>query len=74
MQVYVETVDENPRKIFEQKLHLTNQQQDEMLTKKAGTYFDWAPNTQNYFSFVDTNPKKDNEFSELIKQLTDEKK
>ncbi len=75
LQVYVETVDESPRKIFEQKLHLTKQQQDEMLTKKSGTYFDWAPNTQNYFSHVDSNPskynKKDNELTDLIKKLTE---
>jgi hypothetical protein len=69
LQVHVETVDGNSRKIFEQKLHLTREQQDEMLTKKAGTYFDWAPNTQNYFSHINANPKTDNEFPDLIKKL-----
>lgn len=67
LQVYVETVDENPRKIFEQTFHLTKEQQDEMLIKKVGVYFDWAPNTQNYFSHVDQNPKKDNELPVLLK-------
>jgi len=70
LQVYVETVDENSKKIFEQKLHLTKEQQDEMLIKKVGTYFDWAPNTQSYFSHIDHNPKKDNELPDLIKKLT----
>lgn len=65
LEVYVETVDEIPRKIFEQKLHLTKKQQGEMLTKTTGTYFDWAPNTQDYFSHVDDKPLKD-----IIKQLT----
>jgi hypothetical protein len=73
LQVYVETVDENPRKIFEQELHLSKEQHDEMLSKKAGTYFDWAPNTQNYFSHVDTSPKKDKELLGLIEQLTNDK-
>ena len=70
LQVYVETVDKKSRKIFEQKLHLTKDQQDEMLIKKAGTYFDWAPNTQSYFSHIDSNPNKDNELHTIIKKLT----
>jgi hypothetical protein len=74
LQVYVETVDENPKMIFEQNLHLTKQQQDEMANKKAGTYFDWAPNTQNYFSHVDINPKKEKELLDIITQLATETK
>ena len=71
LEVYTETVDQSPQKIFEQKLHLTKSQQDEMLIKKSGTYFDWAPNTQNYFSHVDSKPAKDNELSDIIKKLTE---
>lgn len=74
LQVYVETVDESPKMIFEQRLQLTKQQQDEMISKTAGTYFDWAPNTQNYFSHVDTNPKKDKEMLDILTQLTGDKK
>ena len=74
LQVFIETVDEIPRMIFEQKLHLTKQQQEQMTSKTAGTYFDWAPNTQNYFSHVDTKPKKDKELLDIITQLTDDKK
>jgi len=73
LQIYVETVDENSKKIFEQNLHLTKSQQDEMSTKNAGTYFDWAPNTQNYFSHVDEHPKKDKELFDLIEKLADDK-
>ena len=73
LHVYVEAVNERPRKIFEQKLHLTKVQQDEMINKNGGTYFDWAPNTQNYFSHVDANQKKDKELTQLLKKLTDDK-
>jgi len=74
LQVYVVAGDENPKKIFEQKLHLTKEQQDEMLTKKAGTYFDWVPATQNYSSHVSTNPKRENELLDILTQLTNDKK
>ena len=70
LQVYVETVDEKPRKIFEQKLHLTKEQQEDMHTKNGGTYFDWAPNTQDYFSHVDYKPQNENELNDIIKRLT----
>ncbi|UOY09223.1 hypothetical protein L0P88_11940 [Muricauda sp. SCSIO 64092] len=73
LQVFVESVDENPKKIFEQRLALTKNQEDEMKSKSAGTYFDWAPNTQNYFSHIDTGPKKDKELTNLIEKLMDEK-
>jgi len=72
LQVYVETVDESPMMIFELKLNLPKEFQDEMATKKAGTYFDWAPNTQSYFSHVDSNPKKGGGLSNLMELLTDE--
>ena len=72
MQIFVETVNEKPKKIFEQILVLSEKQQDEMIEKKAGTYFDWAPNNQNYFSHVDTGPKKEKELIDLIHKLTDE--
>ena len=73
LQVYVETVNENPRMIFEQKLHLTDHQKEEMLVKKANTYFDWAPNTQNYSSHVESGSKKDKELSSLLSTLTNDK-
>ncbi len=54
LQVFVESVNEKPRKIFEQKLVLTQQQVDEMNLKCAGVFYDWAPNTQSYSSHVDS--------------------
>ena len=58
LQIYVETVDKKPKKIFEQKLVLTNQQEKEIAEKNAGIYYDWAPNTQSYFSHLDYRTKK----------------
>lgn len=59
LQVFVETVDKNPIKIFEQLLSITKSQEDEMSKKKIGTYFDWAPNSQTYSSHVDFNLQRD---------------
>ncbi|XLS27959.1 hypothetical protein ACJD0Z_12205 [Flavobacteriaceae bacterium M23B6Z8] len=73
LQVYVESVDENPKMIFERLLTLTKNQEDEIKSKMAGIYFDWAPNTQNYFSHIDSGPKKDEELTDLINNLMDEK-
>lgn len=48
---------------------MTKEQQEQMLAKKAWTYFNWAPNTQNYFSHVDSDFKKDNELDNIVKKL-----
>jgi len=74
LQVFIEPVEESPRMLFEQKLSVTKEQSDEMKTRTAGTYFDWAPNSQTYFSHVDIRPKEDEEISDLIKVLTGDKK
>ncbi|NII28111.1 hypothetical protein HB364_23715 [Pseudoflavitalea sp. X16] len=74
LQVFIEPVNSNPQQIFEQTLKLTKEQSDEMKVKSAGTYFDWAPNSQTYFSHVDVRPKEDKEISDLIKVLTGSKK
>lgn len=71
VQIFVETVQDKPRKIFEQSLILSKSQEDEMKGKKVGTYFDWAPNTQNYPSHVDSVPKKDKELNDLINKIMD---
>src|SRR5690606_13752606 len=73
LQVFVEAVDEQPKKIFEQRLTLTKEQESEMFNKNAGTYFDWAPNTQNYHSHVDFRPKGNQALDELIDKLTEPK-
>jgi len=71
LQVYVEVVDENPRIIFEQNIFLSKEHEGEMLTKKIGTYFDLDPNTQNYYSHVDTTPEKGLKLREENKYLHD---
>jgi len=72
LQVYVETIADSPTKIFEQKLHLGEALYKKMIDKNAGTYFDWAPNTQNYSSHVDVKPKEESELTDLIKKLTEQ--
>jgi hypothetical protein len=66
LQVYIESVDKNPAKIFEQKLQLTKEQQDAMVDKRAGIFFDWAPNTQNYFSHIDIRPLTEKEITGVL--------
>lgn len=66
LQVYIETVDQSPIKIFEQKLNLTKEQEKEMQDKRAGLFYDWAPNTQNYFSHIDIRPLTEKEIINLL--------
>ena len=74
VQIFVEPVQDKPRKIFEQRLVLSKSQEDEMIDKKVGTYFDWAPNTQNYHSHVDSIPMKDKELTDLIDKIMNHEK
>ncbi|AWX44045.1 hypothetical protein HME9304_01045 [Flagellimonas maritima] len=74
LQVFIEPVNDKPKIIFEQKLQLKKEQSEEMKTRTAGTYFDWAPNTQTYFSHVDIRPKEVKEISHLNKVFTSDKK
>lgn len=74
LQVFVETVGNRPKKLFEQKLILTKEQEEEINSKTAGLYFDWAPNTQSYFSHIDKRPNMDNKIENLIKTLPKQKR
>lgn len=71
LQVYIETVRNKPIKVFEHILSVDKQQEEEMSLKKGGIYFDWAPNSQNYHSHIDTAPKRNKELTDLIDKLTD---
>lgn len=71
LQVFVETVEKNPVKVFEQKLWVTEKQEEAMNFKKVGLYYDWAPNSQSYCAHVDTEPKPPKELSDLIEKLTE---
>jgi len=66
LQVFVEMVDKTPIQIFEQKLQLTKEHQAAMVDKRAGIFFDWAPNTHNYFPHVDIRPLSDKELGDLL--------
>lgn len=63
LEVYVELVNEKPRKIYSQDLAITDPQAQALLTK--GVYFNWAPNTQTYQSHIDQRPAKSPDFTEL---------
>jgi hypothetical protein len=65
MQVFIEQVDGNTKKLFEQELKLTNDQTKEMRTHNAGIYFDWAPNSKTYFPHIDSKLKEKKEISNL---------
>jgi len=73
LQVFVEIVGKKPKKVFEQELELSTDQAVEMNNKIAGLYFDWAPNTQSYFSHVDVRSNVDSKIEEYIKILPDGK-
>ncbi|PKV52230.1 hypothetical protein ATE84_4337 [Aquimarina sp. MAR_2010_214] len=53
LEVFAETVNKRPKKIFEQKLTLNNEQSLDLKKGKA-VYFDWVPNQQDYLSHVDS--------------------
>jgi hypothetical protein len=69
MQVFIEPINHLPILIFEQKLIINQAQQDEMHKNKTGIYFDWAPNTQNYFSHIDSNINRDDKFIDIINNI-----
>ncbi|AWX46225.1 hypothetical protein HME9304_03257 [Flagellimonas maritima] len=57
VQVFVESVDGKPKKVFEQGLTITKDQAEAMKSKNLGLYFDWAPSSQQYVSRVDVAPR-----------------
>ena len=69
LEVYAELVNEKPRKIYTQNLTVSDTQAAALLTKEAGIYFDWAPNTQTYQSHIDKRPAKSSDLAELMKHL-----
>ncbi len=66
LQIFVETVNKNPEKIFEEKLNVTKEQEEKMLDKRSGLYFDWAPNTRNYSSHIKERALTTEEISSLL--------
>jgi hypothetical protein len=69
LDVYVEMVNKKPQRIYTQNLTIDDQQGRELADKKAGIYFDWAPNTQTYQSHIDNGPKKIPDFVDLLNHL-----
>ena len=73
LQVYVEIVNKRPRKIYEQRLTITENQGEELNKSNAGIYFDWTPNTQNYLSHIDKRGNENESFKDYLELMTKEK-
>jgi hypothetical protein len=69
LQIFVEPVNKAPIKLFEKTVVISSAQQKEMQTKKAGIYFDWAPNTQKYESHIDEGPGNSENLDDLMNIL-----
>jgi hypothetical protein len=69
LDIFVEQVNEQPRKIYTQHLEIDDTQGKALTDKNAGIYFDWAPNAQTYESHIDSRPEKNPNWIELIKHL-----
>jgi hypothetical protein len=66
LEVFVETVGEKVIMIFQQRLSLSKEQQEALANNKS-IYFDWAPNTQNYFSNIEGQSNgRDKETGEML--------
>lgn len=67
--VYAELVNKKPRKIYTQDLTITKSQAKALLEKDAGIYFDWAPNTQTYYSHIDRQGQKSSRLAQMMEQF-----
>ncbi len=74
LEVYVESVNRTPKKIFQEQLDISEMQNEKMKNNVAGIYFDWAPNTQSYFAHIDQGPKESSEFQKLAEKFMKEGK
>jgi hypothetical protein len=52
IEIFVEVVNKNPKKLFESKLLLNEQQAEDLINHKA-VYFDWVSKTQSYVGHSD---------------------
>ncbi|MBB6128826.1 hypothetical protein [Mucilaginibacter lappiensis] len=58
LEVFVETVNNKTYKIFEQNLNIATSHYEEVMDKKSGIFYDWAPDSKNYDAHVDRRNKK----------------
>lgn len=61
LEVFIEPVDKKPQKIFGESFIITAVQEQEMISKGGGLYFNWEPDSQTYSSHVDIGKRKQNE-------------
>lgn len=71
LDIFVELVNSNPRKIYTQHLIIDDLQEKALADKRAGIYFDWAPNTQTYQSHIHLASEKIPNIIELMKHLNE---
>lgn len=69
LEVYTELVNKKPRKIYTQDLTITEPQSKALLEKDAGIYFDWAPNTQTYYSHIDRQGQKTAKLAQIMNEF-----
>ena len=55
LQIFIEIAGKKTKMIFEEHLKVT-EQQAASLGQGNAIYYDWAPNTRNYFSYTDAKP------------------
>ncbi|WP_295120845.1 hypothetical protein [uncultured Chitinophaga sp.] len=71
LEVFVETTKNMPIKIFDQLLSIDKYQADSMNDQKCGVYFDWAPNSQTYYSHIDKLNMGSTELTSFISKSTE---
>ncbi len=69
LDIFVELVKMKPIKIYTQPLIIDEAQEKALIDKKAGIYFDWAPNAQTYYSHIDIGSKKNSDIADIIESL-----
>jgi hypothetical protein len=52
IEIFIEVVNRSPKKIFEERITLSEQQSKELRMGKA-IYYDWAPDSQSYIGHSD---------------------
>lgn len=58
LEVYAIAVGGRPKRLFRQKIEITQQQMHSMRKRDAGIYYDWDPCMQNYLTRIDKSEAK----------------
>jgi hypothetical protein len=67
LEIFAELVDNQTKKLFELKLHLSKDEENALHNnKKATVFFNWAPNAKSYCSHIDIGPFTQKELHALL--------